>query len=461
MTRLSPIVPAVLLLLVASDANGQTWSAERRATSWLTTSDARPSALFPIASTIAQDQSKTKDAPNEGFRLVWNDRPSIRIGKAVRIDVRVKLQADYRASEWDGLEDGNTEFEFARKRVGVQGEVTKYVEFEIEADLQKDDPWRDVFVNVKPATAFEVKGGKFKMPFNYDQLTGPANLDFVSRSLIGRTIAPARDIGVMVHGRLFKRILTYEIGAFRNDGENAKLEEGFLLPGEAPPHDEHSAALRLSVEPFRRASGRNPFERLHVAVAFTTSQVPEGLNSLSGESVLGFTYFEPVYTNGRRQRFGAELVWMPGPFSIKSEYARAEEARLGQGFGDVDLSNFISSGWYVSGTWALTGEKKQDGIEPRRPLFQGGAGAFELAIRYDELGFGSALTEGEAFANPRADPVLENRDHVWTVGVNWYLNKWAKIQINGIRESFQDTARSPMPGQTSVWSGVGRLQFVL
>ena len=394
-----------------------------------------------------------------GFRLVWNDKPSVRIGKQIRIDLRVKLQTDFRVSQWDGLEDEGGLFDFKRKRIGVQGEITKYVDFEVEAELREENIWRDAFVNVKPADAFQVQGGKFKMPFSYEQLTGPTSLDFVSRSLLAYTIAPARDIGVMAHGRLIGRVLTYEIGAFKNDGENAKLEEGFLLPGEEW-QNEHGAAARVTVQPFRRLKGAGAFERLHLGVAYTTSNVPEGLNSLKGETPLGFVFFEPVYTYGRRWRLGLEAVWMPGPFSIKSEYARSDEARIRQGLGDVDLSDFIASGWYVSGTWALTGESKENGIEPRRPLFQGGIGALELGVRYEELGFGSALTEGESYTNPRADPVLENRDHVWTVGVNWYLNKWAKIQLNGFRETFQDPERSPIAGQP-VWSGVCRLQFVM
>jgi phosphate-selective porin OprO/OprP len=277
--------------------------------------------------------------------------------------------------------------------------------------------------------------------------------------MLSYTIAPARDVGVMAHGRLIGRVLTYEIGAFRNDGENAELDEGFLLPGEEW-HNEHGAAARVTVQPFRRLKGAGAFERLQLGVAYTTSHVPEGLNSLKGETPLDFVFFEPVYTYGRRWRLGLEAVWMPGPFSIKSEYARSDEARIRQGLGDVDLSGFIASGWYVSATWALTGESKEDGIEPRRPIFQGGPGALELAVRYEELGFGSELTEGEAYSNPRADPVLPNRDHLWTIGVNWYLNKWSKIQLNGTRETFQDPERSPIPNQP-VWSGVCRLQFVM
>lgn len=418
--------------------------------------------LTPLAA-AAQTRTDPAEQKKEkkGLRLVWDDRPSLRAGTEVKIDFRVKLQTDFRVSEWD-LQDEGGRFELTRRRLGVKGELTKYVDFEVEAELRQDNPWRDVFVNLKPAPVFEVQVGKFKAPFGADQLTSPTELDFVNRSLLGDTIAPARDVGLMVHGRLFKRLLTYEFGAFKNDGENARLEKDpFVLPGEAPPANEHSAAMRITVEPFRRASAPKALERLQVGVAFTTSEVPEGLNSLEGGSVLGYTFFEPVYVLGRRWRFGAEFVWTPGPFSVKAEYARSDEERLRQGLGDVNLSDVVASGWYVSGSWAVTGESKSGGIGPRRPLFRGGFGALELAMRYEELGFGSESNEGPAFSNPRADNVLQNRDRVWTFGGTWYLNKWAKIQVNGLRESFQDIERSPIPGQAAVWSGICRLQFVM
>jgi phosphate-selective porin len=412
------------------------------------------------AQTPAPQPSGDSEKDSGGVRWVWDDRPSLRVGKVFRVDFRAKFHVDLRASEWEHLEDEGGTFEFTRKRVGVEGELTRYIEFEVEAEMRKENPWRDVFVNVKPAAAFEVQAGKFKMPFSYDQTTGEFSLDFISRSLVGRQIAPGRDIGVMAHGRLFRRILVYEIGAFRHDGENAEIEPGFLEPGEEFP-DEHGAAARLTVQPLRHAGVGDAYREMHVAVAYTTSSVPEGLNSVSGESVLGYQFFEPVYTLGARRRFGTEFVWMPGPVGIKAEYIRTSEQRRGQGLGDVDLTDFHSSGWYVSGTWAITGEPKADGIEPKRPLFAGGFGALEVGVRYDELGFFSGSSPEEPFRNPRADNVLENRDRVWTVGVTWYLNKWGKIQLNGIHESFADPERSPNPGQAGMWTAACRLQFVM
>jgi len=135
-------------------------------------------------------------------------------------------------------------------------------------------------------------------------------------------------------------------------------------------------------------------------------------------------------------------------------------ARRGQGIDGGDLSDFETSGWYVSGTWALTGEKKADGLErPRHPLFRGGIGAVELAARLEKLTFGTVNGGDEASTSPRADVVLGNADRAVTYGINWYLNRWIKIQGNAIQQRITDPLQGPLPERTSFWSSVFRFQL--
>jgi len=135
------------------------------------------------------------------------------------------------------------------------------------------------------------------------------------------------------------------------------------------------------------------------------------------------------------------------------------EARENQGIRLEDLPAKISRGWYLTGTWAVTGEKKDGGIEPRRPFFSQGLGAIELAARYEQLRFGSSKHVGAPFSNRRASNILGNSDRAWTIGVNWYLNHYAKIQVNGIQETIEDARRSPISGRNLFRMGVIRLQF--
>ena len=156
------------------------------------------------------------------------------------------------------------------------------------------------------------------------------------------------------------------------------------------------------------------------------------------------------------------MEWRTGPYSLKAEFIRMTQQRLGQSVTDTDLPNATAEGWYVSGTWAITGEAKSRGLDrPEHPLPGGGFGALELAARIEALTYGSGGAAGEGSTSPRADVVLRNRDTVATFGVNWYVNRWVKIQGNIIRESIEDPARGPVPSRPAFWSSVIHFQVVL
>ena len=116
----------------------------------------------------------------------------------------------------------------------------------------------------------------------------------------------------------------------------------------------------------------------------------------------------------------------------------------------------------MSGTWAITGEKKADGLDaPKEPLFQGGFGAVEVGARIEELKFDSLATGEPPSTSPRADVILGNSDKVFTFGVNWYVNRWVKVQFNVFKETLADPAQGPVPAKSSFWSRAVRFQFQL
>ena len=83
-----------------------------------------------------------------------------------------------------------------------------YDDLQYEVDFQARDsehPVRDAFLNYRRFEAAEVRGGRFKVPFGRDQLTSVFANSFISRSLIGAQLSPGRDVGVMAHGRFFRR----------------------------------------------------------------------------------------------------------------------------------------------------------------------------------------------------------------------------------------------------------------
>jgi phosphate-selective porin OprO/OprP len=390
------------------------------------------------------------DAPP--VRLVFPGRPSLRFGSALRVDFRLRLQGDVRSFSPESASDDEA-FELTRRRFGLQGAAFEYFEYEVEREFRRDNPWRDVFINFRYFDDYQVQTGKFKMPFSQERLTGSTDLDYVYRSAVVDALSPAREIGITLHGRFNNRAVGYDAGVFRHDGENARFD---FNPGAGA-----TAAGRLAVRPMRLTSVSGASREMEVAAALTVGAVSDGRNSLRGRTTFGEPFFEPVYVSGRRIRLGFDADWRPGPFSVKAEFIRVTDQRRNQGILDEDLPPLVSRGWYVSGSWVLTGEPKLDGIEPRAPLFAGGAGAVEIATRLERLGFGSSFEGEPELTSPRAANLLEVEVRGWTVGVNWYVNRWAKFQFNAIRELTGPSDDLAGVDRTTTWTRIVRFQFVL
>src|SRR5262249_33529301 len=312
--------------------------------------------------------------------------------------------------------------------------------------------WRDVYAEYKQFSTVRVRGGQFKIPFSLDENTSASHLDFMFRSLAATHLAPGRDQGVMLHGRVVDKTIAYEAGVFRHDGKNARTNNPDKVYGG------QTIAARVTYEPFRNVKDANT--DLSVGGAYTTSDVPEGIPGLGGLMVFDQKFFSSsqYIVNGKRRRTGVEMQLRPGPASVKAEWMRVETERLGESVEDTDLSPLIGEGWYVSGTYAITGEKKSRVDKPMHPLFRGGAGAIEVGARIESLSFKSGASGEPPSKSPRADVVLGNRDQVATLGVNWYVNRFFKIQANVIREKLDDPSQGPLPPQGTFTTKAVRFQ---
>jgi phosphate-selective porin OprO/OprP len=365
-------------------------------------------------------------------------QPSITAGDWLRIDIRARFQGDIRKSEAPirGDEDGG--LDIARRRVGVDGRV-KHVDFQIEYEVGARE-WRDVYLDYRRFKVVQVRGGIFKVPFGLDENTSATSLDFIYRSRISSRLAPGRDRGVSVHGRVLKNILTYEAGVFRNDGDNARPSNSARVFGNT------TSAVRVVAHPFRGA--KKAMGDLQIGAAMTSSDVPLGFPAVRARTVLGASFYNSdVWVQGRRQRTGLEARWQPGRMSIQSEYIRLTDERRGQSVTDQDLAPLVAQGWYVSGTYGLTRKRNR-------------FGRVEAAVRYETLSFGSNSDETRS-TSVRADAVLGNSDRATTLGVNWQVNKWVKLQANLIREDIERPSMGPLPERGRFWSRAFRLQLTL
>jgi phosphate-selective porin OprO and OprP len=467
------IVP---VLIVALGVGGFTTFGARSGAGLRLQQDAQ--AQSPTEQKPEHNKKEKKDATEPGVDIAWKQHPSIRFGDVFRLDFQASLQADVHSSYRGapGLDCPNQAlpttctFQLHRNRIGVKGTIFQKIDYEVERELTEHElsdkdlllgytakpQWKDVNVNVKYMKKSQIQLGKFKVPFGLDELTSVSQNDFVYRSLGATYLDPGRDVGAMAHGSFFKRGLTYAAGVFRNDGDNARSKK---VQG-----GDQTVAARVTVAPFRRAGIAGDF---NVGSAFAVSSLsddPYLPNGLRGRTILTQdTFFQPVYVKGHRTRWEADIDWTAGPASARAEYTWVADGRSRQGFGDQDLPDARARSWYVGGTWILTGQLKKRPLGAGRELLWGGFGAVELAGRYERLWFDSAGGADVDLPSrtPRAANILGSGDRALTLGVNWVLNRWIKLQFNGIREQVEDAKRSPVSGGGAFWSQITRLQIVL
>ncbi len=425
----------------------------------------RVAALAMVAAAAAAQDAdfEAKEGKEEKqrkkFKFVFKQHPSFRFGNWLRLDFRARLQGD-----WTFIDPETKKFPqlfaWQRERIAVEGILFKKLEFEVGYEFvpTADFHWKDVYANYIWKKSMQFQGGRFRIPFSLEHNTGPTNLDFVDRSRIAARLANGRDTGGMVHGTVKKRLIRYWGGVFAHDGDVAADASNFRT-------GEVTVAGRLNGRPLELFSkAPSAMKEITIGGSATFCNVPEGLYSLRGKTADSDTFFTNYFVNGRRQRTGAEFLWRPGPFSVKSEYIAVREERKKQGLRGEDLPDLIGRGWYGSIGWMVTGQHVTEVEKLSRrhyiPLKQG-IGAVEIVTRFEQLRFGSDTSIGRPSRSIRAANITPNSDRIWTFGVNWFVTHYAKLQANFMHDHIEDVFRAPVSGVQNYWFYKFRLQLVL
>jgi phosphate-selective porin len=451
-----------------------------------------PAALFAQGSAAGQErapdpqeqtEASTKDTSpadrklvpaepkaSSGLRFEMKTHPSIRAGSWLRVDFLLRFQQDFRQFDPEFSGDEGELANLRKFRVGISGYVTKSLEYTVEREIRNEIAdlfkfrtrethalWRDVYGNIRYFRRAQLRVGQFKIPFGMDQQHYSSKGELVLRSMIGTFLAPGRDLGMMLHGRLSDGRIAYQAGLFLHDGWRAHLHD-YQRSGE------RTFAGRVVLPPLGFVSLPKPLaplKELHLGLAVAQTPVTEGVRSLRGRTwVVTHNWFDRINVRGQRWRWGTELSWEPGPFTVKAEAIGVRDQRLGQGLRGEDLPDLLGRGWYLTTAWVVTGENSADGVTPRRNFVTGrGFGAVQIAARYEQLRFGSAEHPGLPSRSTRAANIFSASERVATFGVNWYLNRFVRIQFNWVRELIEDTQRAPIRGLDTYWSRYLRIQF--
>jgi phosphate-selective porin OprO/OprP len=365
-----------------------------------------------------------------------------------------QIQADYRAF-LDGTDYTDIDtFLVRRARLGIEADMFKYYEFRLLPDFSNaqtpgnpaQERIQDAYLNVHYWNAFQVEAGKFKQPFSYEQLIQDRFVPTVERSLIDQLV-PARDEGVMIHGyNLFYGRFDYQVAV--SNGE---------INGDEDTNELKDLVARVVVRPFNQTDWWL-VKGLQLGMGVTTGHEQEPImpNQLrTPATVLWFTFNSTVRADGLRNRWSPEVVYFNGPLGLAAQYFRQDQ-KMSPIFAGPGSQYDISvpfEGFYVLATYLLTGEERttysapvvpNHPFDPCHPVMC--AGAWELVARVSHLTVGDdvfvPLATGKKTFLTLADPTRSSLGATeMTLGFNWYLNAWVRVQFNWEHAWFEDPVR--------------------
>ncbi|MFQ5743870.1 MAG: OprO/OprP family phosphate-selective porin [Acidobacteriota bacterium] len=333
----------------------------------------------------------------------------VHIGGRIMNDYAFLGGSDALEGEVGNLQDGS---EIRRARLFVSGYIYKGVEFKIQYDFAGGDANpKDVYIGTRGLPA-NVRVGHFKEPFSLEELTSSKFITFTERALTN-VFAPSRNSGIMVHGKVAGERASYGFGVFREtDSFGDSLADKYNLTG------------RFAGTPIYGSDGHR---LLHLGGAFTFKNV-------DNDGTLRFRQRPEVHLAPRfvdtgkfpadsAHIFNAEVATVIGPFSAQGEYTRAA---VNSDTADDPAFN----GWYVMASYWLTGEHRNyetkeaafGRVHPKANFLDGsgGAGAWELAVRYSRLDLNDKKIAGGKLND-------------LTAGVNWHWNPLTRVMFNLVR----------------------------
>jgi len=370
--------------------------------------------------------TKAKETPyvaagKDGFYIKSGDGAfSLRLGAVVQADTRWYSDQSLPA----GAAPDN--FLVRKARPILEALIAEKFLLRIMADYGNGQTFQEGYVEARLDPAFNIRAGKFKSPVGLERLQLDSENEFIERAL-PTNLAPNRDVGLQLAGTVLSNTVSYQLGIFNgvydnglSDGDNNNAKDG---------------VGRMFLEPFK--NGNNVLKGLGFGVSASTGrhQGNPTTSDLSQFKTMGqqnfFTYATGAYADGTQDRVSPQFYYYVGPFGLLGEYisSRQEISRSTNLKRDID-----NRAWQLAGYWVMTGENASyHGVRlPNRPFAPSDRswGAFELVTRYsvqtnDEEAFvGSAATQ---LANP-SQSAREAREI--GVGLNWYLNRNIKVQIN-------------------------------
>ena len=385
--------------------------------------------LFMIPSIIAQETAEPvtwKFYWDNGFQLKSSDDNFVlKFGGRVQGDFAIFAQDGSLESAFGELNNG---YEFRRARFYHSGVVYKILIYKLQLDFGSGKvTFKDVYIGVKGIPGLGTfKFGHFKEPMRLEALTSSKYITFME---LAPTVSfmPERNIGIMFNNNHADGHFTWALGVFRR---------GDATGNQKMAGNEVNVTARLTGLPYYNKEKKHVVH-LGTAFSFRNPYSMEYRIKSRPESHLANTLVDTEEIEDVGHYFVAqgEAAIVAGPFSMQGEVIASKVSS--SPYDSVAMVTLAKSytflAYYAYASYMITGESRPfktsstsfSRIKPKKNVGQGGAGAWELAVRYS----GIDLNDND---------IMGGSMNAFTAGVNWYLNPVSRIMFNYVYSNLKD-----------------------
>ena len=251
--------------------------------------------------------------------------------------------------------------------------------------------------------------GKTKEPIHLARIMPGDGVLLMERATMD-ALVPSRGTGVKLHNTALNQNLTWTIGWFSD----------FFASGNSTRDLHKQFTGRITGTPVYGDDGR---KLVHLGIAYRHAQATSGIlrfrerpEAHTAPDFIDTGEFPADKSRTVNLEFGA----VHGPLSLQAEY-------LKMWVSSPETGNPRFNGWYLAGSWILTGESRSYSrkggfffkVAPNNPIGRGksGMGAVELTFRYSDTDFTDSQIQGGEFQR-------------WSVGANWYATDQWRLEVN-------------------------------